>query len=624
MNATFAFLRPRPSALACALACAFASSSFAADTPADQLMPVVVTGAITPRTLGSEFAATSVITRQDLERSGVRDVVSALSQLGTVQVDQQGGPGTLAAVRLRGADSRDTLVLVDGVPLTDVTSGLASVSQLPTDAIERIEIVRGNMSALYGANATGGVIQIFTRRAKGGFDAQASAGLGNRDTRAANASVAFGDAALRARVTLGIEHTDGYSAADTRVAPTANPDDDGNRRKDASVALDSTIADGQELSAQFFYVHGDVDYDDPSSFATPTDTHLSKTIQRGLALNGRHRVAPAWTLGWRAGANDEERRNETVSAFGPFDFGNKLHTRQLALDMTGAPLGGVTLQFGAERLEQSTDTDTYVDDERGTNTLRAGASYDAEWGGLQMAVRRDDTSDFGNATTGLLGARWKIGPAWSLFGTVSNSFTPPTLDFLYFDCSPFGSVCSNPDLDPERARNADLALQWEQGSTLVRATLFAARYKDKIVNDADGIPQNVDRARNHGIELAARTRLGDWRFDGEATFQDPVNEDTDEQLVRRAKRLFALRAGYDLGSLSADGALRHVGERPDLGGVALSSYTVFDANARWRFLSNWTLQATVENLFDRDYQPTAGYRGRPRTLLVSLGWQMSR
>ncbi|MGA0611832.1 TonB-dependent receptor plug domain-containing protein [Caldimonas sp. KR1-144] len=621
MNASFTPLRARPSALAFALACVFSSSTFAADA-GSELRPVVVTGTVVPRTLGSEFAATSVITREDLERSGVRDVVAALSQLGTAQVDQQGGPGTLAAVRLRGADSRDTLVLVDGVPLTDVTSGLASLSQIPTDAIERIEVVRGNLSALYGANATGGVVQIFTRRAAGGFDAQASIGAGNRGTRAGSASVALGTQALRGRLTLGAERTDGFSAADTRVAPTANPDDDGNRREDATLALDSTIAEGHDLAAQMFYVHGKVDYDDPSSFATPTDTHLSKTIQRGLTFSGRHRLAPEWTLGWRAGGNDEERRNETVTSFGPSDFGNTLHTRQLALDLTGAPLAGVTLQLGAERLRQSTDNDTYVDDKRTTDTVRAGAAYDTGWGGLQFNLRRDHTSDFGDATTALLGARWKIDAAWSLFATASSSFTPPTLDFLYFDCSPFGFACSNPDLEPERARNADLALQWEQGAALVRATLFSARYKNKIVNDANFVPQNVDRARNRGLELAARTRLGDWRVDGEATFQNPVNDDTDERLIRRAKRQFALRAGYDAGVLSADGALRYIGERLDNGGVTLSSYTVFDANARWRFTPGWMLQATVENLFDRDYQPTAGYRGRPRTLLVSLGWQM--
>lgn len=611
-------IRIRPSAIA-ALALAGSASWAQTDAPlAGQR--IVVTGAIAPRSLGSEFVAANVITREDLVRSGARDVVAALSQIGTALVEQQGGPGTLAAVRLRGADSRDTLVLVDGVPLTDVTSGLASLSQIPTDAIERIEVVRGNLSALYGANATGGVIQIFTRRAAGGFDAQASVGAGNVGTRAGSASVALGTKALRGRLTLGAERTDGFSAADPRVASTANADRDGNRRQDATLALDSTMAEGHDLSVQMFYLHGKVEYDDPSSFATPTDTHLSKTIQRGLTLGGRHRLAPEWTLGWRAGGNDEERRNETVTSFGPFDFGNTLHTRQLALDLTGSVVAGLTLQLGAERLRQATDNDTYVQNRRTTDTLRTGAAYDTGWGGIQLSLRRDRTSDFGNATTALLGTRWKIDPAWSLFATVSSSFTPPTLDFLYFDCSPF--TCSNPDLRPERARNADLALQWGRGITLLRATLFAARYKDKIVNDAFFVPQNLDRTRNRGLELTARTRLGDWRLDGEATFQNPVNQDTDERLIRRAKRQFALRAGYDAGALSVDGALRYIGDRLDIGNVLLPSYAVFDVGARWRFAPHWTLRATVENLFDRDYQPVAGYRGRPRTALLSLGWQM--
>ncbi|HJV95529.1 MAG TPA: TonB-dependent receptor plug domain-containing protein, partial [Albitalea sp.] len=127
-----------------------ATPSHAQTTPFE-LQPVTVTGSGLPRTLGSEIAATSVLTRGDIERSGARDAVSVLNLLGTALVEQQGGPGTGAVVRIRGADSRDTLVLVDGVPLTDVTSGQASLSQIPAELIERVEVVRGNLSALYGA-----------------------------------------------------------------------------------------------------------------------------------------------------------------------------------------------------------------------------------------------------------------------------------------------------------------------------------------------------------------------------------------------------------------------------------------------------------------------------------------
>src|SRR5207237_145707 len=152
-----------------------------------------------------------------IERAGARDAVQVLNLLGTALVEQQGGPGTLASVRIRGADSRDTLVLIDGVPLTDLTSGQALIQQIPADMIERVEVVRGNLSALYGANATGGVIQIFTRRGTSGLQPQVTAGLGSRGTRSLDASIAGGSDALRARLGLGSERTDGFSAGNPQT-----------------------------------------------------------------------------------------------------------------------------------------------------------------------------------------------------------------------------------------------------------------------------------------------------------------------------------------------------------------------------------------------------------------------
>lgn len=624
MNSLFAVPRARLARLGCAVAlCSASFPSIAADAAASSpLRPVLVTGVIAPRTLGSEFAATSIITREDLERSGVRDLPSALAQLGVVQLEQLGGSGTLATVRLRGADSRDTLVLIDGVPITDVTSGLAAISQIPTDAIERIEVVRGNLSALYGANATGGVVQIFTRRGSGGFSAALHAGAGNMTTRAASASIGAGDGMFRGRLSVGGERTRGFSAANPQLAPNANPDDDGNRRRHAALALDATLNEGQELGADFNYFSGKALYDDPSSFATPVDTHVSETTQRALVLRGSHRLTTDWSLGWRVGANDEQRENFTVGAFGPFDFGNELHNRQAVIDLTGKPLAGLTVQLGGEGLRQSTDNPSYTRTSRRTRTLRAGVAFDAGWGGLQLNLRGDDTSDFGRANTGLLGSRLQLSPELSVLATLSSSFTPPTLDFLFFDCSPFGYACSNPDLRPERARNADLALQWQDAGALLRATLFGARYKNKIANDANFVPQNIDSARNRGVELTARTQLGAWRLGGEATFQDPSDDATGQQLLRRPRQLLALRAGYEAGGWSADAALKRVGSRPDNGAVMLAAYTVLDASARWRINADWSLQTTLENLFDREFQPVSGYNGRPRGVFVQLGWQL--
>ncbi|MDP1693229.1 MAG: TonB-dependent receptor [Burkholderiaceae bacterium] len=589
-------------------------------TQAQEQASIVITGTLLPRTLGSEVAATSVLTRAELERSGARDLIAALNLLGTALVEQQGGPGTAAVVRLRGADSRDTLVLIDGVPLTDVTSGLASLSQLSTDAIERIEVVRGNLSALYGANASGGVIQIFTRRGSATRQAQVAVGFGTQGTRSASASLAGGTQSLHGRITLGAERSSGFSAANPALAPNANPDDDGHRRRHGAVALDFAPAQGQQLGLDLRLSSGRVAYDDASSFAAPGDTHLSHILQRGLTLRGSHRLGERWTLAWHAADSDEVRSDDIVTGFGATSFGNTLHNRVVAIDARGAVLEGWTVSFGAERLAQSTDNTTYVRPDRDTDVLRVGLQHDAAWGSLQANLRRDKTSDFGSATSGLVGATWRFAPQFSAVASVANSFTPPTLDFLYFDCSPFGFACSNPNLRPEKSRNADLALQWSEGSSLVRATAFAARYRDKIANDAAFIPQNLARLKNSGLEVAARTQLGRWAIAGEATLQNMVDADTGVRALRRPKQQVALRAYYDAGDIGAGAALRYVGSRTDVRNVMLASHALVDLNARWRLAPQWSLAASLGNLLARAYQPTAGYNGQPRTLFVSLAW----
>ena len=603
------------SSLLLALASLLTPVAFAQDQ-----RPIIITGSLLPRSLGSEIAATSVLTREDLERTGARDLVSALNLLGTALVEQQGGPGTAAVVRLRGADSRDTLVLVDGVPLTDVTSGLASLSQLDTNAIERIEVVRGNLSALYGANATGGVIQIFTRRGSAQPQLQATFGAGSRATRTVNASLAGSVQTMSGRITLGAERSDGFSAGNPAAASAANPDADGYRRRNAALALDWSVADGHQIGLDLRVSSGRVQYDDVSSFSAPTDTHDGYVLQRGLTLRGKHRVSEQWSLAWRAADGYEGRSDTSVSAFGPFTFGNILHNRVVALDANGTLTDGWTLVLGAERLAQSTENLTYTRQRRDTDVLRLGLQHDAAWGSLQANLRRDSTSDFGRADSALLGGTWRFAPNFSAIASVSTSFTPPSLDFLFFDCAPFGFACSNPDLRPERSRNADLALQWSDAATLVRATAFAARYRDKIANDANFIPQNAARVKNQGLELAARTRVGRWSLAGEATLQNVVDSDTGERQLRRPRQQLAARVFHDAGVWGAGAALRYIGDRPDRNAIVLPSHSLIDLHARWRVAPQWQVSAALENLFDRAYQPTAGYNGKPRGVFVTLGW----
>jgi vitamin B12 transporter len=608
------FLRAQPLRLAAA-SLVFTGAAHG-QAPQFELTPVTVTGTGTPRTLGSEIAATSVLTRADIERAGARDAVQVLQMLGTALVEQQGGAGTLAAVRVRGADARDTLVLVDGLPLNDVTTGQPLFQQIPADLIERVEVVRGNLSALYGANATGGVIQIFTRRGPAsGATAQVEGGLGSRGTRAWSASAGVNAGLVRARWGAGFERTEGFSAGNTA---NANPDADGNHRKHAWLALDAQLAQGHEFAVDLRHVDGRAEYDDPQ-FGLSTDTHQQRELQTAVAVRASHALGgDAVKLAWRLGDSRQSRRDTVVSQFGGVRD-NTLHNKTGAVELSVSTPTGLVALAAVERLVQSTTSASYTQRGRDTDVVRAGVIYDGAWFSMQANLRHDRTSDFGSATTGLLGARFAVGGGWSAVTSASTSFTPPTLDFLFFDCSPF--TCSNPDLQPEKARNVDAGVQWENSSTLLRATAFTARYKDKIVNDANFVPRNMGRAKNDGLELTARQAMGTWAWRGEATFQNPRDAGNGARLIRRARRQLALRADYTQPAWHAGGGLRHVGDRLDTGGRARPSYTVVDASAHWTFAPQWSLSASVDNVFDRHYEPVADYNGRPRSLFLGLSWK---
>jgi len=255
--------------------------------------------------------------------------------------------------------------------------------------------------------------------------------------------------------------------------------------------------------------------------------------------------------------------------------------------------------------------------------LRLGTTYDASWGSVQANLRHDKTSDFGSATTGLVGGVYKFDRHLSASASASTSFTPPTLDFLFFDCGP-AFPCSNPNLRPERARNVEAGLQWQDAASLLRATIFSVHYRDKIANDANFVPQNLNRVKNDGLELSARQIVASWTLLGEATFQNPKDETTGARPIRRAREQFALRADYQQPRWYAGAGIRYIGDRLDSGNTTLPSYTVVDASARWSLTPDWSLLARVDNLFDKGYEPTVGYNGQPRALFVGASWSPKR
>ncbi len=599
--------RPLASAALCS-AFVSTSPSTQAQSAADQR--VVITAARAEQPLADALPSTRVITRAEIDAAAASDLPGLLRSLTSIDVAQTGPLGSQASLFLRGADSRQTLALVDGVPLLRADFGTASWQHLPLEQIERIEIVRGNLSALYGAQAVGGVVQIVTRRAT---TPQVSLALGSQGTRQAAASggMLLGDASTPTRLTasLSSRRTDGFSARDASVDPGANPDRDGASQTAASARIEQTWAPGQRTELNLLSVKTRSDYDG----YTPGLTDRLSTRVGTFSAVSRHALNAQTALRIDLGQTTE--RFEDPTGLAP-PGSNRV--RQGVLELAWDTSDKQSLQAALEtRRERFDDTNTPLKN-RNTDSLRLAwlARPAAAWQ-VQAALRSDDSSDFGRANTGLAAIAWQASRAWKFSAQLASGFSAPSfVDMQY----------ANPavPLKPERSRQAELAAQWSEGAAQARVALFAQRQRDRIDFDPQTFEAgNIARARNRGLEAMLQWPVGAALIGADLTLQDPRNAITDQPLKRRAKQSLALNASVPFSAWQFGAALRHTGQRLDTDPVSFSdamnpARNTLDLTASVVLGPQWRLTAKVENATASRTSEVLGYTAPPRSLLVSL------
>lgn len=590
-----------PAALAIALPSVFAQTAL------DQ---VVVSASRTAQRVQDALPATQLITRADIDRAQTPDLPTLLRETAGLEISQVGGAGTVSSTFLRGAESRHTLVLVDGVPVNNLNFGTAALEHLSVADIERIEIVRGNVSSLYGSSALGGVIQIFTRQASATPQASVTAQAGSRgliDLAASGGMRTASGTGLRATVE-GLRDR-GFNATKQDELPGTNPDRDGYRRRSASLAVTQEIAGGHTLGLKLRDARGTTEYD--SQFGPATQRDLSHFAETGAVLDGRFKLGNALRLS-AALTTAADKLNADVSAF-PFFVNSRSDGAQLGLEWDVAP--GQRVTGGVEHTRQHIDSDTtYARNSRTQDSARLGYTATLGRHELQLNVRHDRFTDFGNASTWLAGYGFRLDDAWRVSAMASTGFTAPTFNDLFF---PFGG---NPALRPERVRSAELGLQYAAHGQDLRATLFDNRYTDLIASDAFFNRINVGRARSRGLELAYAGRIGAYGVRGGFTAQDPVDLDSGARLPRRARTLANVGVTRDVGAWQFGTNARYAGNRPDTGHV-LAGYAVVDLTASYRVSPQVKVFGRIENLFDRDYETVYGYRQAGRGAFVGVTWQ---
>ncbi|MFC0254555.1 TonB-dependent receptor domain-containing protein [Massilia consociata] len=596
-------------ALALAVLSSFVSSAFAqsADT-------VLVTANRMPQRALDVIADTTVIHAEEISRSGAGSVADVLQRQRGIEIARNGSAGASTSVYLRGANSNQVVVLLDGVRIGSATSGAAAWNAVPLGTIERIEIVYGPLSTLYGADAIGGVIQIFTRKGEGGPALGASAGLGSNATRQLDASVHGAGSGVRYVFSAGHEESDGFSA--TRPGAFGyNPDKDGYRRRNANGQLSLALAPGHEVGAQFLHSDLRAQYD---SGPGPYDVHNEQDLNTA-AVYVSSQFLPNWRSTVQYARSDDKLGSFTSAAA---SGASQIDTQQDELTWQNTiALGPDTLQVLYAHRKEDVASSSSAALTRARITNAYAAAYSARRGSHLVDVSaRHDRSVYGNKNTGAAGYGYNFGNGWRATASVGTSFRAPTFNELYF---PGYGLPTN---RPEKGRNHEAGLRYDAGPVQFDATVFRNRLTDMIVN-ANPCPgrtgscaYNVNQATLEGLSLSAETRMAGISLRGSLDWQDPKDETTGRQLARRARKHASFMADYTVGTVKAGAELLLSGERFDdaANQRRLGGYGLLNLYTSWQVTPDVSLLVRVNNAADKQYELARNYGTSGRTWFAAL------
>ena len=590
---------------------------------------VVVTATRQPVRANELLNDVAVITREDIEKAGPQQSLGELlTQTGGVEFTTSGGRGSATSIHLRGANAGHTLVLIDGQRLGSATLGSTSIENIPLAQIERVEILKGAASALYGSDAIGGVIQIFTKRGDGPARLSGDVGYGTYGTTEANAGLSGQSGALRYSVRVGGADSDGFNTNSNPKNPAYNPDKDGYQNLNASANLSVDVAPGHEIGMQTFYSRNKSQYDGKYGWPYRSDYDFRSTsTAESYALYSKNRFTANWTSLVRIGRSvDDSQSHSSPTTRDDFRTNQDQLVWQNDIRL---PVGSLLL--AAESLRQSVESSkTYTADSRTTNSLVAGWTGTLGDHRLQANVRSDDDSQFGRKTTGGAAYGYQINNEWRARAALSTGFKAPTFNDLYFPNDPWMGG-GNPNLKPEESRNREIGVNYETANTSLALTLYRNDVENLIQWRPDDPanpwspwhPDNVGQARLEGGTLTGKQRIGDFTLRASLDLQNPKDRETGKYLVHRARQHGTLGFDHAYGKLTWGADLIASGMRYNdtANTQELGGYTTVNLRADYRLEKDLSLFARVGNLFDKEYELKRDYATPGRTVFLGIRYQ---
>ncbi|MCH9027026.1 MAG: TonB-dependent receptor [Proteobacteria bacterium] len=571
-----------------------------------RLQQIVVTATREKQSLASTLAPVLVIDRDEIELSLARDLADLLRFHAGLEISRNGGTGQTTSVFVRGTDSNHVLVMIDGIKINPGTIGGAAIQNIRPQMIERIEIVKGPRTSLYGSDAIGGVINVITRKADG--KVEFNAGGGRYGTYDRGVAVSWQDEGNALYASFSRFDTDGFPV---RTGSSVDRGYDNN-----SARLQGNTRLGKlDLELSFWQASGTSEYLD--FFAQPvSQDYRNQTLSLGLGFAPDENWSSRITL---AQLSDDIDQNDsmdfvrtertTLDWYNSFAIGdNQLLSAGIYLSREHAE----SLSFGTGFDRDRDDYAFYLQDQFGWDRHQ-----------LLLAMRYGDFESFGGISTWNIEYGYLATDSLMLTASLGTGFRAPDATDLFG----FGG---NPDLQAEESRNVELGLRWQ-------FTDYTSLSVQAFENDIDNLIQfvvidpatfagqnrNVAKARISGLEMTWRFRNDGWDLRSSLVFQDPQNISDNQQLLRRSKRSLTLGITRHLQSLALGFSLLATDQRKDFGfpaPVDIGGYTLLNFNGRFTIGKHWQLSLKVENLLDKEYQTAAGFNSSKRAAFMALNY----
>ena len=583
---------------------------------------VFVTATRTPISKNNVIADTTTITEEEIKRAGLSSLSELLQRQPSIEISNNGGQGKVSTFGIRGTSSTHSIVLIDGIRINAATSGFTAIENIPLSQIEKIEILRGPASSLYGPDAIGGVIQIFTKKGLEGFKPYIGIGYGRYNTSSLQTGLRGGDSQTTYAINFSGINTDGFSAFMPNLASpsnTFNLDKDKYKNYGLSTSLNHKINESYEVNFQYLLTQAKNKYDNSYAYYYPgiDFRNTSRNEAYSLALNAQ--INSAWKSSIKISRGIDEYVDKQLYDWNLYTYiaQNNLYktTQDQFTWQNNIELSKGTLTLLYDRLEQKIKTTEYYQKNKRVNDgFMIGYSLIENKHNFQTNIRKDFNSNYDDSLTGNIGYAYMINQNWTFATSAGTAFVSPTFNFAYATADP--DARGNPDLKPEKSKNVEASIRYKNDTRALSFTAFDNEIRDFIIYTYGMTPQstaNLNKAKIQGLSLSGSQFIGHFQISGSVTSQSPKNEDTEKYLPYRSALLGNINLNYFIGNWNFGLENTGSGSRYDdkANTRKISGYVLTNFVADYKFSDQLKINLRLNNALDKDY--TLNIEGNPNT-----------